>query len=48
MKLGSVIKVEKRNMAKPKQIHDDTMSTNCDIIAISDYGQFEATRKLDP
>ena len=37
MKLGSVIKLDKRNMAKPKQIHDDAMSTNRDVIAISDY-----------
>ena len=41
MKLGSVIKLDKRNMAKTKQIHDDAKSTNCDVIA-------KATRKLDP
>ena len=46
MKLGPVTKLGKGNTATSKKIHDDVMSTNCDVTAIfSTYGQFGATGK---
>ena len=48
MKLGSVIKLDKRSKTTPKKIHNDVMSKNCDIIVIFPiYGQFGAIWKPD-
>ena len=44
MKLGPVIKLEKRNKITSKKFDDDVMLANCDIIVI--YRQFGAIRKL--
>ena len=44
MKLGPVIKLEKRNKTTSKKFVDDVMLANCDIIVI--YRQFGAIRKL--
>ena len=41
MKLGPVTKLYKRNKATLKELHDDVMSENCDVIVIFPiYGQF--------
>ena len=46
MKLGPVIKLDKRNNVK--KIADEVMSTNCEVILIFPiYGQFGAIRKPD-
>ena len=37
MKLGSVTKPDKRNIATPKQIKDDIMSENCDVMFFSQF-----------
>ena len=37
MKLGSVTKPDKRNTATPKQIKDDIMSENCDVMFFSRF-----------
>ena len=37
MKLGSVTKPDKRNTATPKQIKDDIMSENCDVMFFSQF-----------
>ena len=34
MKLGPVTKLDKRNMSMVKQIDDDDLTTNCDVIII--------------
>ena len=34
MKLGPVTKADKRNRGKLKQIDDEVMSKNCDVIVI--------------
>ena len=48
MKYGPVTKLDKRNKTKSKNIDDDVMPTNCDVIAILlIYGQFGAIRKPD-
>ena len=48
MKLGPVIKLDKRNKITSKKIDDDVMSENCDVIVIFPiYGQFGAIRKPD-
>ena len=47
MKLGPVIKLDKRNKTS-KKFDDDIMSANCDVIVIfSVYDQFGAIWKLD-
>ena len=41
MKLEPVTKLYKRNKATLKELHDDVMSENCDVIVIFPiYGQF--------
>ena len=46
MKFGPVTKLDKRNKAPLKQIHDDVMSENCDVIAIfPTHGRIGAIRK---
>ena len=48
MKVGPVIKLDKRNKTKLKKIDDDVMSSNCEVIAIFPiYGQFAAIWKPD-
>ena len=48
MKIGSVAKLDKRNMATSKMFDDGGMSANCDDIVIFPiYGQVEAIWKLD-
>ena len=48
MKLGPVIKIDKRNKATPKKFFYDVMSENCDAIVIFlIYGLFGAIRKPD-
>ena len=43
MKPGPVTKLDKRNKTTLKNIDDDVMSENCNVIAIfSIYGQFGA------
>ena len=37
MKLGSVTKPDKRNTATPKQLKDDIMSENCDVMFFSRF-----------
>ena len=45
MKLGPIIKLDKKNSVTPKKV---TMSANCDVIVIFPiYGQFPAIRKPD-
>ena len=34
MKLGPETKLEKKNKTTSKNVHDDVMSKNCDVIAI--------------
>ena len=46
MKLESVTKLDKGNKATLKNFGNDVMPANCDVIACSIYGQFEAIRKL--
>ena len=44
MKLGPVVKTDKRNKATSKKFDDGVMPTNCDdIIIFLIYGQFRAT-----
>ena len=46
IKLGPVIKIDKRNKTRSKKIDNDAMSANCDVIVIFPiYGQFGAIRK---
>ena len=48
MKLGPVTKLDKRNIKMSKQLDDDVMSANFDVIVIFPaYGQFEAIWKPD-
>ena len=48
MKLGPVTKRDKRNKTTSKEIDDDVMSANCDIIIIFlIYDLFGAIRKPD-
>ena len=48
MKLRSVTKLDKRNKVTLKNIDNDIISENCDVIVIfSVYGQFEAIWKPD-
>ena len=48
MKLGPVIKFDKRSKTKSKKIDDNAMSENCDVIAIFPiYSQFGAIWKPD-
>ena len=48
MKLGPVIKLDKRNKAMSKKFDDDVMSKNFDVIVIfSIYRQFGAIQKPD-
>ena len=48
MKLGSVIKLDKKNTETSKKFDDDVMSANCDVIVIFPiYGQFALIRKPD-
>ena len=48
MKLGSVIKLDRTNMATPKKIDNDIMLANRDVIVIFPiYGRFGAIQKLD-
>ena len=48
MKLGPVIKLDKRNKAMSKKFDDDVMSENFDVIVIfSIYCQFGAIQKPD-
>ena len=43
-----VTKIDKDNRATFEYLKDDTMSANCDVIAIfSFYGQLEAIQKPD-
>ena len=47
MKLGPVTKIDKRDKTTSKNLDDNVMSENCDVIAIIPiYGQFGAIRKL--
>ena len=49
MKLGLVIKNDKRNTQKSKRIDDDVMSTNCNVVFIfSTCDKFGAIWKPDP
>ena len=48
MKLGQVIKLDKRNKTMLKKFDDDIMSENCDVVAIFPvYGQFGSIWKMD-
>ena len=48
MKLGPVTKIDKRNKATSKNVDNNLMSANCEIIVIFFIsGQFEAIRKPD-
>ena len=48
MNVGPVTKLYKRNKKTSKQVDDDVMSANCDVIVVFPiYGQFGATRKPD-
>ena len=48
MKLGPVTKLDKQNKTTSKQIDDDVISANCDVIVIFPiYGQFRAIWKSD-
>ena len=48
MKLGPVTKLDERNKITSKNIDDNVMSTNCDVIVIFPiYGQFGAIPKPD-
>ena len=48
MKLGPVLKLDKRNTVSSKKFDDNVMSENSDITAIFlFYGQFGAIWKLD-
>ena len=42
MKLGPVTKLDMRNKTTSKQLGDDVMSANCDIIILPIYGHFGA------
>ena len=47
-KLGQVTKLDKRNKTTLKNLDDDVMSADCDVIVIFlIYGQFGAIRKPD-
>ena len=48
MKLGPVTKIYKKNKTTLKNLDDNVISKNCDVIVIfSIYGQFRAMRKPD-
>ena len=48
MKLGPVLKLDKRNKTMSKKFGDDVMSANCDVIGIFPiYGQFGAIQRPD-
>ena len=48
MKLGQVIKLDKRNKTMSKKFDDGIISENCDVIAIFPvYDQFGSIWKLD-
>ena len=48
MKLGAVTKLDKRNNSTSKNLDDDVMSQNCDVIVIFwIFGQFGAVRRPD-
>ena len=48
MKLGPVTNLYKRNKTTSKNINDNVISENCDVIVIFPIiGQFEAIRKPD-
>ena len=48
MKLGPIIKRDKRNTSTLKKFDDYTVSTNCDVIVFfSIYCKFAAIRKRD-
>ena len=48
MNLGPVTKFDKRNTSTSKNIDDNVMSTNCDVIVFFPiYGQFWTIRKPD-
>ena len=48
MKLGPATKIDNTNKATSKEIGDNVMSANCDVIVILPiYGQFGAIRKPD-
>ena len=48
MKLGPVTKLDKRNKIISKELDDNVMPTNCDVIVIfSIYGQFGGIRNPD-
>ena len=48
MELGPVTKLDKRNRAISKKLHDNVISGSCDVIVILPiYGQFGAMWKSD-
>ena len=48
MKLGPVLKLDKKNKTMSKKFGDDVMSANCDVIGIFPiYGQFRAIQRPD-
>ena len=48
MKLGPVTKLDKRNKIISKELDDNVMPTNCDVIVnFSIYGQFGGIRNPD-
>ena len=48
MKLGPIIKLDRKNTAAYKKIDNEVMSANCDAIAFFPiYGQFASIRKPD-
>ena len=48
MKLGPIIKLDKRNKRTSKKFDGDVISANCDVIVIFPIcGQFGAIRKPD-
>ena len=48
MKLGPVTKLNKKNKTTSKNVSDDVMSANCDVIVIFPiFDQFGAIRKPD-
>ena len=48
MKFGPVTKIDMRNTTTSKNLEDEMMSENCDVIFIfTIYGQFGAIRKPD-
>ena len=48
IKLEPVAKLDKRNKINSRELYDDIMSSDCDVIVIFPiYGQFEAIWKPD-